>query len=54
MSPGRLALLLVGVALALMVVAALASRSVEGSILTGLCFVFRAGGVLNCDRRGGH
>lgn len=54
MSPGRLALLLVGVALALMVVAVLAPRAREAAIVTGLFFVFLAGGVLNWDRRGGH
>ena len=54
MTPGRLALLCIGVALALMVVAALAPPAREVAFVTGLFFVCLAGGVLNWDRSGGH
>ncbi len=54
MPPGRLASVLVAVAL-LCIAAGLAAPPIrEAAIVTGLFFVFLAGGILNWDRRGGH
>ena len=54
MSPGRLALLLVAVAIVCALVGAFTAPIREAAIVIGLFFAFLAGGVLNWDRRGGH
>lgn len=54
MTPAKLALLLVGVAVVCAVVAAVAAPAREAAVVISLFFVFLAGGVLNWDRRGGH
>ncbi len=54
MSPGRLAILLVGIAVLCWIGAIAVLQVREAGIVVGLFFVFLAGGVLNWDRRGGH
>jgi hypothetical protein len=54
MQPGRLALVLVAVAVVCVGFGVLNAPLREVAIVTGLFFVFLAGGVLNWDRWGGH
>jgi hypothetical protein len=54
MSPGRLALLLVAVAVVCIGFGVLSAAIREAAIVVGLFFIFLAGGVLNWDRRAGH
>ncbi|MGH2371038.1 MAG: hypothetical protein ACRDI2_22915 [Chloroflexota bacterium] len=54
MSPGKLALLLLGIAVACAAVAIATPGLREAAVVVGLFFAFLAGGVLNWDRRGGH
>ncbi len=54
MTPGRLALLLLGMALVCVAVAVAVPAGREPAIVVGLALAFLAGGVLNWDRRGGH
>lgn len=54
MSSGRYALLLAGVAVLCWAGAVALPRWREAALVTGLFFLFLAGGVLNWDRRGGH
>jgi hypothetical protein len=54
MTPGRLALLLLGLAILCAAVAVAVPGIRELAFVVGLFFAFLAGGVLNWDRRGGH
>jgi hypothetical protein len=54
MQPGRLALVLVAIAAVCVGFGVLNATLREVPIVTGLFFIFLAGGVLNWDRRGGH
>jgi hypothetical protein len=54
MTPGRLSVLLVGVAVACAAIAIANPPVREAAVVIGLFFLFLAGGVLNWDRRGGH
>jgi hypothetical protein len=54
MSPGRLALVLVGVGLACAGVGVAAPRIREAAIVVAVFFLLLAGGVLNWDKRSGH
>jgi hypothetical protein len=54
MTPGRLAIVFLAVAIGCFVVAFAVPAGRELAIVVGLFFGFLAGGVLNWDRRGGH
>jgi hypothetical protein len=54
MTPGRLALLLLAVAVACVAAGIATPPLREAAVVVGLFFLFLAGGVLNWDRRGGH